>query len=222
MYKEISKLIMYGSMDRESILMKLGDIFRRFEADETPDAQLIEEIYTEVKRILVVATDYGFDKNLWHNYLTFLLITNENPFSITCEKVGANEGSVNAFAKNDFKVFYDLFHFDFKPIEERLGISCFTQLENWTSIVKKELMYNKNVSEKVQALSSKLEEAKDENEFFNAVTDFYKAYGVGMFGLNKAFRISDNGAGVVTFHPINNMDKVMLSDLVGYEIQKQG
>ncbi len=221
MYKEISKLIMYGSMDRESILMKLGDIFRRFEADETPDAQLIEEIYTEVKRILVVATDYGFDKNLWHNYLTFLLITNENPFSITCEKVGANEGSVNAFAKNDFKVFYDLFHFDFKPIEERLGISCFTQLENWTSIVKKELMYNKNVSEKVQALSSKLEEAKDENEFFNAVTDFYKAYGVGMFGLNKAFRISDNGAGVVTFHPINNMDKVMLSDLVGYEIQKQ-
>lgn len=221
MYKEISKLIMYGSMDRESILMKLGDIFRRFEADETPDAQLIEEIYTEVKRILVVATDYGFDKNLWHNYLTFLLITNENPFSITCEKVGANEGSVNAFAKNDFKVFYDLFHFDFKPIEEHLGISCFTQLENWTSIVKKELMYNKNVSEKVQALSSKLEEAKDENEFFNAVTDFYKAYGVGMFGLNKAFRISDNGAGVVTFHPINNMDKVMLSDLVGYEIQKQ-
>ena len=42
-------------------------------------------------------------------------------------------------------------------------------------------MYNKNVSEKVQALSLKLETAKDENEFFNYVTDFYKAYGVGMF-----------------------------------------
>ena len=25
------------------------------------------------------------------------------------------------------------------------------------------------------------------------VTDFYKAYGVGMFGLNKAFRISATG-----------------------------
>ena len=44
----------------------------------------------------------------------------------------------------------------------------------------------KNVSEKVQALSERLETAKDENEFFDMVTDFYKAYGVGMFGLNKA------------------------------------
>lgn len=53
-------------------------------------------------------------------------------------------------------------------------------------------MYNKNVSEKVRALSKKLEATKNEQEFFDAVTDFYKAYGVGMFGLNKAFR--DRGA----------------------------
>lgn len=52
-------------------------------------------------------------------------------------------------------------------------------------------MYNKNVSEKVRSLSKKLEAAKDEKEFFDAVTGFYKDYGVGMFGLNKAFRIDD-------------------------------
>ena len=167
-----------------------------------------------------VATDYGFDKNLWHNYLTFYLITNENPFSLTCEKVGANDGSVNEFAKNDFKVFMNLFNYDFRPIEDALGINCFSLISDYKAIVKKELMYNKNVSEKVQALSLKLETAKDENEFFNYVTDFYKAYGVGMFGLNKAFRVigGDNG---VTFTPINNMDKVMLDDLIGYEIQKK-
>lgn len=82
-------------------------------------------------------------------------------------------------------------------------------------------MYNKNVSEKVQALSLKLESAADENEFFTYVTDFYKAYGVGMFGLNKAFRIKGRDDGQVEFKPINNMDKVMLDDLIGYEIQKQ-
>ena len=53
------------------------------------------------------------------------------------------------------------------------------------------------------------------------MTDFYKAYGVGMFGLNKAFRISSGEDDKVIFHPINNMDKVMLDDLVGYEIQKK-
>ena len=219
MYREVAKLIIYGNHE-DTILMKMSDIFKKFDRDEETPDKLISDIYEQIKRILEVATDYGFDKNLWHNYLTFYLITNENPFSLTCEKVGANDGSVNEFAKNDFKVFMNLFNYDFKPIEDALGINCFSLISDYKAIVKKELMYNKNVSEKVQALSLKLETAKDENEFFNYVTDFYKAYGVGMFGLNKAFRVigGDNG---VTFTPINNMDKVMLDDLIGYEIQKK-
>ena len=200
--------------------MKMSDIFKKFDRDEETPDKLISDIYEQIKRILEVATDYGFDKNLWHNYLTFYLITNENPFSLTCEKVGANDGSVNEFAKNDFKVFMNLFNYDFRPIEAALGINCFSLISDYKAIVKKELMYNKNVSEKVQALSLKLETAKDENEFFNYVTDFYKAYGVGMFGLNKAFRVIGGDKGV-TFTPINNMDKVMLDDLIGYEIQKK-
>ena len=219
MYREVAKLIIYGNHE-DTILMKMSDIFKKFDRDEETPDKLISDIYEQIKRILEVATDYGFDKNLWHNYLTFYLITNENPFSPTCEKVGANDGSVNEFAKNDFKVFMNLFNYDFRPIEAALGINCFSLISDYKAIVKKELMYNKNVSEKVQALSLKLETAKDENEFFNYVTDFYKAYGVGMFGLNKAFRVigGDNG---VTFTPINNMDKVMLDDLIGYEIQKK-
>lgn len=219
MYREVAKLIIYGNHE-DTILMKMSDIFKKFDRDEETPDKLISDIYEQIKRILEVATDYGFDKNLWHNYLTFYLITNENPFSLTCEKVGANDGSVNEFAKNDFKVFMNLFNYDFRHIEAALGINCFSLISDYKAIVKKELMYNKNVSEKVQALSLKLETAKDENEFFNYVTDFYKAYGVGMFGLNKAFRVigGDNG---VTFTPINNMDKVMLDDLIGYEIQKK-
>ncbi len=219
MYREVAKLIIYGN-HKDTILMRISDIFKKFDRDEETPDKLISDIYEQIKRILEVATDYGFDKNLWHNYLTFYLITNENPFSLTCEKVGANDGSVNEFAKNDFKVFMNLFNYDFKPIEEALGINCFSLISDYKAIVKKELMYNKNVSEKVQALSLKLETAKDENKFFNYVTDFYKAYGVGMFGLNKAFRVigGDNG---ITFTPINNMDKVMLDDLIGYEIQKK-
>ena len=219
MYREVAKLIIYGNHE-DTILMKMSNIFKKFDRDEETPDKLISDIYEQIKRILEVATDYGFDKNLWHNYLTFYLITNENPFSLTCEKVGANDGSVNEFAKNDFKVFMNLFNYDFRPIEAALGINCFSLISDYKAIVKKELMYNKNVSEKVQALSLKLETAKDENEFFNYVTDFYKAYGVGMFGLNKAFRVTggDNG---VTFTPINNMDKVMLDDLIGYEIQKK-
>ena len=159
MYKEISQLIMYGNLDNSSILSSMADIFNRFDNKLSSKEELVTDIYTQVKRILEVATDYGFDKNLWQNYLTYFLITNENPFSITCEKVGANDGSVNVFAKNDFKVFYNLFHYDFSFIEKELGIDCFSIISDYKAIVKKELMYNKNVSEKVQALSEKLAKA---------------------------------------------------------------
>ena len=216
-----SQLLIYGSMPKDSILMQLSDISQKLKSNEQSKDELRTRVFCQIKRLLEVATDYGFDKNLWHNYLTFLLITNENPFSLTCEKIGANEGSVNYFAKNDFKAFKELFDFDFSVIERELGVDCFTRITDYKAIDKKELMYNRNVSEKVRTLSEKLENTADENEFFDAVTEFYKDYGVGMFGLNKAFRITNDRDGGVDFRPINNMDKVVLSDLVGYEIQKK-
>lgn len=221
MFNIISKLLIYGDMPKESILMKFGDITREFQEGNYKKDEIITKIYQQIRRILEVATDYGFDNNLWHNYLTFLLITNENPFSITCEKIGASDGSVNYFAKNDFKQFQLLFQYDFSEMEKELGIDCFTRLSNYKAIGKPELMYNKNVSKKVQALSEKLEKTKNEDDFFEVITDFYKAYGVGMFGLNKAFRIKSSTEDSVEFVAINNMEKVMLDDLIGYEIQKK-
>ena len=221
MYQEISQLLMYGDINENEILYQLGQLFARFEKGGYDKMELVRDINTQVKRILKVATDYGFDDNLWHNYLTFYLMMNENPFSMTCEKVGASEGSVNALVEKDFILFKKLFDYDFSRIEEALEISCFTSISNYKAIVKKELMYNKNVSEKVRILSKQLEQARNEKEFFRIITNFYKEYGVGMFGMNKAFRIEEKTDGGICFKPINNMDTVMLDDLIGYEIQKK-
>ncbi|MGN0266421.1 MAG: ATP-binding protein [Lachnospiraceae bacterium] len=221
MYRIVSKLLIYGDMPKDSILMELSDIYKNMDQKTQSRDELVTRVFTQIKHLLQVATDYGFDKNLWHNYLTFLLITDENPFSLTCEKVGAHQGSVNYFAEGDFRAFKALFDFDFSHLEEELGIDCFSRISDYHAIGKKELMYNKNVSEKVQALSEKLEQAADEKDFFRMVTDFYKAYGVGMFGLNKAFRIASSDRGTIQFCPINNMDAVVLDDLIGYEIQKK-
>lgn len=220
MYKEVAKLILYRDLGEDSILLKLSGIFEDFELNRASNAELTTRIYAQMKVLLDLATQYGFDKNLWHNYLTFILLTNENSFSMTSEKVGANNGTVNHFAKGDFAIFKKLFDFDFAPIEEALGIDCFSTICNYHSIQKKERMYNKNVSEKVQVVSEKIEQAKDADEIFTIVTDFYEAYGVGMFGLNRAFRIKhlENG---VEFLPINNTERVVLDDLIGYEIQKK-
>ncbi len=243
MYKQVSKLIVYRDLGQDSILIKLAEIFEDFDwykanvlgsstalsaskVEELKDKKhiskesLITRIYEQMKRLLDLATDYGFDTNLWHNYLTFVMMTNENSFTLTSEKIGANDGSVNHFALNDFKIFKELFDYNFYEIEKELGIDCFSTISNYKAIVKKERMYNYNVSSKVQELSKRLEKCEDEQGFFKTVTKFYADYGVGMFGLNKAFRIS-NIDNRVNIFPINNTETVMLNDLVGYEIQKQ-
>ena len=49
---------------------------------------------------------------------------------------------------------------------------------------------------------------------------FYREYGAGIFGVNRAFRISDR-EDILEFEPVKSMDDVVLEDLVGYEVQKQ-
>ena len=220
MYREISRLIIYRDLTGDSILSELGKIFEDFDSGKEKPEHLRTRIYVQIRRLLELATKYGFDNNLWHNYLTFLLITDENPFSLTYEKAGEQDGTVNRFALNDFQVFKELFDFDFSPIEKELGINCFSTLSDYQAIAKREQIYNKNVSEKVRALSRRIEESANAEDVFHAVSEFYRAYGVGMFGLNKAFRLECHGESM-RIRPITNMEPTRLSDLIGYELQKK-
>lgn len=228
MYRDTSRLIMYGNISGDSVLMRLSDIFKRI-SDDTENLnkdQYVREIYDQIYRILDIATRYGFDRNLWQCYIAYLLATNENPFSVICEKVGvdrANEdrASVNEIVKQDMQCFYHLFHFDFTEIEQLLSVRCFSILTDYHSMAKDENTYNKSVSEKVKELARELEGAEDGYGFFVILTDFYQKYGVGKFGLNKAFRVNHNETGETVLTPITHTSDVSLSHLVGYEIQKQ-
>ena len=144
----------------------------------------------------------------------------ENPFTMVSEKVGGNDGTVNAFAKADFQIFKKLFDYDFSPIEKALEINCFSVICNYEAVGKSEQIFNKSVSEKVQELSAAIEKADDEDALYRIVTDFYKKYGVGKFGLNKAFRVAGSEAEDI-LTPITNTGDMLLSDIIGYESQKQ-
>lgn len=227
MYRYVSKLVIYKNLDQDSLLIRMSEIIKEFDSSLVNHSltvfekeKITSEIYTLMNQLLQLATDYGFNTNLWHNYLAYLLVTTENPFSMTCEKTGAKDGTVNLFAKGDFKIFKSLFDYDFAPLEQELGINCFTVISSYQAIEKSGNRYNKSVSEKVQLLSRQIEQSQNEDEVFTHVTDFYRDYGVGMFGLNKAFRIKRD-QGTLNLVPITNTQEVILSDLVGYEIQKQ-
>ncbi len=220
MYKLISKLVIYRNIEKDSILVSLAEIIKQHEKKMTGKEETISLIYEQIHKLLDVATKYGFNENLWQNYLAFLIASTETPFSMTCEKEGMRQGSVNEFAKGDFAIFKQLFDYDFTPLEEELGIDCFRVVTHYQAIEKSGKRYNKSVSERVRKLSAEINEAKEEEEILHIVTDFYAKYGVGKLGLNKAFRVKkENGQAIL--EPITNTEDVLLGDLVGYEIQKQ-
>ena len=69
-------------------------------------------------------------------------------------------------------------------------------------------------------LAVKLAGDRTPEEMKDTLTEFYRDYGVGRFGLHKAFRVvrKKGGAQIV---PIQNIAHVHLDDLVGYEIAKK-
>ena len=259
MYKELSKLMMYRELGEDSIILKLSDIIRDLSSGEYDKDALISRVYAAVHNLLEIATDYGFDKNLWHDYIAYTLVTNENPFSLTAERAGTVEGSVNNFAREDMRIFMHLYNYDFSILEEALGIDCFSTITNYKSVHKRHQVYNRNVSKKVRDISDSIEVINavyDEEKKFpqnfttktaddvaaemllSLVKEFYKAFGVGMLGLNTAFRIAETAPGSnnrdtavknsvdfqigrgISCTPIKNTDKIMLDDLIGYDIQK--
>ena len=160
MYREIAKLILYKP-EPDCILSHFSDITRKFDMNQYDKAQLIEQIYQNVKDLLDLSTLYGFDQNLWQCYLTYYMMMHENSFTLVSEKNPASNGSVNFFALNDYRVFYQLFHYDFTPLEKALDINVFASLTNYTAMAKKERMYNKNVSDKAQLIEQIYQNVKD-------------------------------------------------------------
>lgn len=131
MDKLTAGLIIYRQ-PQESILVRLAELGRRIkDGDEGDKTALVNGVLGEVNRLLDIATRYGFDGNLWHSYLAFLLATVEAPFTLVCEKRGSSAGSVQVFAENDMAIFKALWDYDFAPWEKALGVRCFSILSNY-------------------------------------------------------------------------------------------
>ena len=107
MYRYIDRLIVYKKSVTDSILSRMAKIFRKFKSGDYDKEKMITDIYEQINALLDIATDYGFDNNLWKSYIAYMLAMSENPFTITCEKQGAQNGTVNEFVKDDLMCFYE-------------------------------------------------------------------------------------------------------------------
>ena len=213
--------ILYRDFQHGEILDTMTSLMNAYEAGAEKLADWKREFFQCVNGLVERAGMYGFSGNLWHNYLTQLLVKHENAFSPACEIRGAVEGSINSLALSDFEIFKELYDFDLKVFDEVFHTSCCETLCSYENINGNSKMYNQRIRDRICNMSKTLAEAVSTEEFMADMVQFYKDFGVGKLGLHKAFRIEHDEDGKVVIAPITRIAHVKLDDLVGYEIPKR-
>jgi len=216
------QLLVYRNLSQENRQL-LSDMVMLIETGE--DTEITrddkkEVYYRCVHDLLEMAGNYGFYGNLWHCFLADVLVNDENSYSKACEVVGSIDGSINDAVLHDMEIFLKFLSYDFEPAARQLGSAEWDLITHYVGSTEKSKVYNIRIQKRICNLAEKFGEISSPQELKDTLTEFYKEYGVGKFGLHKAFRVS-HGEGGVQIVPITNIAHVHLDDLVGYELQKK-
>ena len=211
------ELIIYRNFENGKIL---SDMVWLMDSYRSGDNRMRPLFFECMNGLLEMAATHGFSGNLWHCYLTNLLVNNVNSYSVACEIRGEVEGSVNQLALHDIAIFKEFYDFDFTEMTEVLKAPEFNVVIDYESTADSSRIYSTNIRDRICRLAEQFAATENALEMKAVLTEFYREYGVGRFGLHKAFRVvhTDDGARI---DPIRNISHVQLDDLIGYEIPKK-
>ena len=186
--------------------------------------EIANEIYTAVKsgadfsaplgKMLEIAEKHHIGGNIYKSFIAWLIINDENPYSLSCELNAKETGGLYNFAKLDAHKLMLLFSLDFS------SYSSFADSFNDFSYSNNFGCQNLNeIGELAGSLANRLDKCENEDEFLNEISAFYQKHGVGTFGLNKAFYVDTSDE--LKLIPISDFDNATMEDMWGYEYQKE-
>lgn len=172
-------------------------------------------------QLIELAAAYGFEGNLWHCFLALCVACHENAYSTACEIRGAAGGTLGSLALHDFCILKEVYDCNITTLNDpSTGNLLWDEIASYKAVDDVGRIFNKRIRDRIIELSLALGQAEDGEQFQHAVTEFYREFGVGKFGLNKAFRIEEE-KGKARIEPIVNVEHVYLDDIIGYERQKE-
>lgn len=216
------ELIVYKDFEEKDgqLLFDMTWLMEHYKEEYYNREDLAGLLYDCMHRLLEMAGNHGFYGNLWHCYLTNLLVNNENSYSRACEIRGKVEGTINRAVLHDIVIFKEFYDYDFTDMVQTLFIDGFDLITAYESSDSESKVYNSRIRERICSLAVKFNQDHTPEEMKDTLTAFYQDYGVGKFGLHKAFRVMHDEKGVHIV-PIQRIAHVHLDDLVGYEIPKR-
>lgn len=167
-----------------------------------------------IGKLISFADKHAVKGNCWQYYVAYFIACNVNAFSLACERKQEVSGTLVDVAYADCKNLMDIFNLSSASVFADVQPSVITQFASTSDV--SQMPYSQILSE----FAERLAKCNGTKAFLNEIIAFYKSYGVGELGLNKAFRVIEKD-GNATLLPITCMDSKRLDDIVGYDMQKQ-
>lgn len=216
-------MLLYQSLAQDSLFQGMEKLISAAGAEKKDSKKQKKNRQSLCEKVagglIAKGEELGLSGNLWQGYLSWLLAGDENVFSLACERREASQELLR-FALMDIEPVVRLFFADLRELDREYGTLWFTMLIDYVNRKTKTPLF----ATSIQKLTGSLRETssvKNAEAFLGALRSYYEGNGVGEFGFYRAFRLELTGTNGVQLKPIPEPDEVRLSDLVGYELQKE-
>ena len=86
-------------MENGQILQDITFLIENYQNDYYNMEDMKGLLYDAVNEILEMAVSHGFEGDLWHNYLTYLMASHENAYSTSCVSIRLH-CTISKYSKN--------------------------------------------------------------------------------------------------------------------------
>lgn len=197
---QLEQLIIYRNLTNDKDIYKCISFIQK--------EPLIDESEF-ISTMLQLTEKYDLHGQLFQSLMTFLLSNHENSFTLSLERKQSIPDSLKKVIMKDIEILYQFFHFDFSFLDP-LYKDLFYDFPHSKPIV------NQEIFDLLTHLQTLLSQSTSVEEFYNILYNHYSQYGVGKYGLNKAFRYLND-----SIIPIDHIGNNTLDQLIGYESQKE-
>ncbi|MBF8437282.1 ATP-binding protein [Halanaerobiaceae bacterium Z-7014] len=195
-FKELDQLTVFHSINNDKIIQKL----------KSPTGQ---DGGQTINALIEHSENNCLSGDLWQNYLKDLIITDENIFTLSCEKYMISEdNSLYQAAAHDLKILKRLLSLSVIDIFKDYPGNLYSLGSNYKPVKNA----GKNTYRKsLELLNSSLE------EIINYLNKYFYEHGAGLLNQYRAFSW-DSRDNLV---PVNNPDSINFNNLIGYESQQK-
>ncbi|MEG0275484.1 MAG: ATP-binding protein [Coprobacillus sp.] len=197
---DLDQLIIYRNLTIDKNIIKCLEFC--YQENNKDEAEFLSIMYQ-------LAEEYDLHNHLFKSLMTYLLAQHENVFTLALERKQNISDSMKPVILKDLRILFKLFHHDFQQLNH-------THLELFTHYPHLKPIINKEIFELLTSLQEELSLSTSVEEFYKILYNHYSHYGVGKYGLNKAFRYQNE-----EILPIEHIGDNTLEQLIGYNSQKE-